>query len=192
MRALMTLVVAATVACRSHAPNERIAKLAVDAATGDSTARYNLAVELYRGDSVSRDYTKAAALWKQSMEQGSINATNNYAYLLYYGLGIPKDERRAVTLWKRAAALGQPESDFHLGAAALDGSGEPVDTAEAVARYRAALVLAVESSDSTDRLVARDVRVAIAQLPPLAYADKLRADSLFRTYTQQLGGLRHQ
>jgi len=156
--------------------------LAVDAAAGDSLARYNLAVELYRGDPLVRDYTKAATLWKQAMEQGSVDATNNYAYLLYYGLGISPDQARAVSLWKQAAALGQPESHFHLGDAALSGAGMRADTAEAVGRYQAAITLAQQSHDSVDGLIANDAKKALARVPPLRTRDRLRADSLARLY----------
>ena len=182
MRVLSVLALAAVVACRSHAPNDRLTKLAIDAAAGDTEARYNLAVELYRGDSIPRDYSRAAALWKQGMERGNINATNNYAYLLYYGLGIARDQGQAVALWKRAAALGQAESQYHLGVAALDGGGESADTSEALARFKAALALALRSSDPTDHLVARDVRTAMRALPTLAQGERARADSLSRVY----------
>ncbi len=177
---LLTLTIA--LGCRSRTTSDRMTNLAVDAAAGDSLARYNLAVELYRGDSLARDYTKAATLWKQAMEQGSVDATNNYAYLLYYGLGISPDQARAVSLWKQAAALGQPESHFHLGDAALSGAGMRADTAEAVGRYQAAITLAQQSHDSVDGLIANDAKKALARVPPLRTRDRLRADSLARLY----------
>lgn len=35
-------------ACRADTPSKRLTRLAIDAAAGDSDARYNLAVGLYR------------------------------------------------------------------------------------------------------------------------------------------------
>jgi len=184
MRLKHLVALIAALGCRSRTPSDRITKLAVDAAAGDSLARYNLGVELYRGDSLARDYARAAALWKQAMEQGNVDATNNYAYLLYYGLGVSPDRARAVTLWKQAAALGQPESHFHLGDAALAGTGTRADTLEAVARYRAAIAIAQQSHDSVDGLVANDATKALAGLPPLRNQDSVRADSLALLYAR--------
>ena len=171
------------VACRAKPTDARIAQLAIDAATGDSVARYNLAVELYRGDSVTRDYSKAAALWKQAMEQGSVDAINNYAYLLYYGLGVTVDPVPAVALWRKAALLGQPESHAHLGDALLAGVGVAADTAEAAAHYRAAVTLGMQSSNSVDKVIAADAGASLSALPALGPTDARRADSLFREYT---------
>ena len=168
-------------ACRSQPHSERVAKLAVDAATGDSIARYNLGVEFYRGDSIKRDYSKAAALWKQAMEQGSVDATNNYAYLLYYGLGVSRDQRRAVGLWRKAAGLGQVESHFHLGYAALEGGGTGRDTTEAVAHFRVAVAAGNRSKDSLNNLIAEDARKALEELRQGSW-DRARADSLTQTY----------
>ena len=180
MNSRIVLVLIALAACRSEPHSERVARLAVNAATGDSIARYNLAVEFYRGDSINRDYAKAAALWKQAMEQGSVDATNNYAYLLYYGLGLSPNRAHAVGLWRKAAALGQVESHFHLGYAALEGGGTSLDTTEAVARFRVAVALG-QQSDSIDRIVAHDARKALEALRPGSW-DGMRADSLAHTY----------
>ncbi len=183
---LRTLAIIALLggACRARPTDARIAQLAMDAATGDSLARYNLAVELYRGDSISRDYTKAAALWKQAMDQGSIDAINNYAYLLYYGLGVSADPVRAVALWRKAALLGQPESHSHLGDALVSGKGVAADTAEAAAHYRAAIALGRQSSASVDEVIVADATSYLSALPALGPADSRRADSLYEEYAK--------
>lgn len=183
-RAVCIIVFCFLVACRADKPSKRLTRLAIDAATGDSDARYNLAVELYRGDSLKRDYTTAATLWRGAMEQGNINAMNNYAFLLFQGWGVKADPERAVALWHHAAQRGQVESQLHLGYAALIGKGAARDTVEAVARYRTTIRLAEQSRDSIDGVNAADARGQLAALPVLSAGDAKRADSLAGEYAR--------
>lgn len=169
---------------RGRAPNGGIAQLERQATGGDPMARYDLAVDYFRGDSIPRDYARAAALWQQLAAQGSASAMNDYAFLLYNGFGVPAEPDSAVRLWIRASQLGEPESQYHLGYAALDGEGEPRDTVEAVARFRASIAVALRTGDPTDSLVATDARQALASLPPLEPAAARKADRLARTYSR--------
>ncbi len=178
-------------ACRADTLSKRLTRLAIDAAAGDSDARYNLAVELYRGDSLKRDYTTAATLWRGAMEQGNVNAMNNYAFLLFQGWGVKADPERAVALWHRAALRGEVESQLHLGYAALIGKGASRDTVEAVARFRTTIKLAEQSRDSIDGVNAADARGQLAAIPALAAGDAKRADSLAREYARVPSRVRH-
>lgn len=184
LRTACVLAVCLIAACRAKTPSDRLTRLAVDAASGDSLARYNLAVELYRGDSLSRNYQKAAALWRQAMTQGDVDAMSNYAFLLYEGLGIRANPDSAVKLWRQAASRGQLESQKFLGYAALVGKGEPRDTIEAIARYQASIIMGEQSRDSVDSVIVADSRHAIALLPARSEAETHVSDSLTHEYTR--------
>ena len=69
---LLTVLITSTIA---HAQESRktscpIEELAIEAALGETTAQYNLAVEFFRGERVPRDYAKAAKLWRSASDAG--------------------------------------------------------------------------------------------------------------------------
>jgi TPR repeat protein len=99
----------------------QVQDLAVEAALGDATAQYNLAVEFFKGESVPMDLAKSAMLWRLAVQSGNIKAHNNLGYLTYYGKGTKQDYVEAIRLWRIAAARGFAESQIHLAAAYYDG-----------------------------------------------------------------------
>jgi TPR repeat protein len=147
---LCLAVLVSLAACRQSDSTER-QQLAEQAALGDSTAQYNLAVEYWR----AHEYGKAAVLWRKAAAQGNVDAKNNLGFLLYFGQGVPEAPKEAVALWHEAADLGHPEANYHLGHAALDGKTMPPDPVEAYARFQAAITLGQASSESADQKVAR-------------------------------------
>ncbi len=107
--------------------------LAIEAALGGERAQYNLAVEFWRGQCVSKNLENAAYLWEQAAEQGNNTAKNNLGYLLYYGEGIPKNQKKAIELWTSAALAGEIESKIHLAYAYFEGGYLEVNLDEAYA-----------------------------------------------------------
>jgi TPR repeat protein len=169
-----------TGACQPTDSDER-RQLAEQAALGDSTAQYNLAVKYWR----EHDYAKAAVLWRKVAAQGDLDAKNNLGFLLYNGQGVPEAPGEALALWHEAADLGHPEANYHLAHAAQDGKTGAPDDVEAYARFRAAAALGRASSDSADQEVAalaeKDGTTPRSRLTP---ADLQAAEKRGRQYAQ--------
>lgn len=176
--------------CRPGRGNDcELQQLAIDAATGDSIAEYDLAVEFYTGKRIARDYGKAAFLWRQAAERGVPNALSNLGFLTYNGYGIRADPAAAVQMWTRVAAEGGIEANYHLGVAAREGKGMARSTAEAYARFRAAELMAERSGEPTDRTIAENARTELRKLKPiLRSAERTEGEARARTYAAHARG----
>ncbi|HEX8692840.1 MAG TPA: hypothetical protein VF746_10495 [Longimicrobium sp.] len=173
-RAILVLLLATAGCQRKAACDAELQALAIDAALGDRQARYNLAVQFYRGEKVPRDYAKAGALWRQAAAQGDLSAKNNLGFLLYHGYGMPAAPAEAVALWREAATGGQSEAHWHLGQVARDGKLRAPDPVEAYARFRAAILIAGRSSDATEGEIAKDARADLWKLRPRLSPEQVR------------------
>jgi len=157
--------------------------MAIDAATGDPVAQYNLAVEFYTGKRIARDYARAAVLWRQSAARGNTTAKNNLGFLTYQGWGVRADPAAAVRLWTEAAAGGESEANYHLGVAAIEGKGMEPDRAEAYARFRAAELMGNAAGDSVASSIAKNARAELRELEPILLSDERRTgEARARTY----------
>src|SRR3712207_248583 len=81
MRQLFTVSVLVVLAIPAYTqqtppPKCELQELAIDAALGERGAQYDLGVEFYRGESVPRDYAKAAMMWRMASDAGSVEAAN--------------------------------------------------------------------------------------------------------------------
>lgn len=75
---------------------------------------------------------RAARLYREAMEAGSVQAKVHLGFLLLLGLGVPKDEVRAGQLFQEASASGDADGTAYLGKMYLTGKGGfPYDTCEA-------------------------------------------------------------
>lgn len=110
-----------------------IQALAIEAALGNRTAQYNLAVEFHRGEKVAQDLAKAATLWRLSAKAGDIDSHNNLGHLTYYGRGIKQNFAEGIRLWRIAATNGHSESMVHMAHAHADGKFLKIDYVEAFA-----------------------------------------------------------
>lgn len=129
----LALVFTNTVAGQSKLPECEIQELAIMAALGDRTAQYNLGVEFFRGESIPKDFVKAANLWRKASDAGVIGAKNNLGYLIYYGKVGKPEYGEAIQLWRFAAERGFAESQVHLAYAYFDNRFLQVDQIEAYA-----------------------------------------------------------
>ena len=119
-------------------PKCSLQQLAIDAALGDIDAQFNLGVAFYRGEDVSRDYGKAAKMWRIALDAGRVVAANNLGYLKYYGLpGVEQDYSEGIRLWRFAAVRGIAESQVHMGEVYSDGKFLKPDFIEAYAWAKA-------------------------------------------------------
>ena len=140
--------------CASHyaqVPTEskcQIQELAINAALGDAEAQYDLGVEFHRGVNLTRDYSKAAAMWRLAGNGGIVAAFNNLGHLTYYGRGVKQDYAEGVRLWRIAAEKGFAESQVHLGDAFSDGRYLKRDYIEAYAWAKAGQHFAPQIADA--------------------------------------------
>ncbi len=122
MKIILALtLLAAVTSVRAESVESEIQNLATEAAQGDSTAQYNLAVELYRGEKVEKDLEKAAALFRSSAASGHVPAHANLAYLVFYGHGVARDPEEGIRLWRFAAERGHAEAQLHLASVYMTG-----------------------------------------------------------------------
>jgi len=171
-------------ACRPGAQAScELQDLAIDAASGDPVAQYNLAVEFYTGKRIARDYARAAVLWRQSAARGNTTAKSNLGFLTYHGWGVRADPALAVRLLTEAAASGESDANYHLGVASLEGKGTEPDRAEAYARFRAAELMADTADDDVGARIAMDARAELRKLEPILLSDERRTgEARARTY----------
>jgi hypothetical protein len=191
---LLTVLITSTIA---HAQESRktscpIEELAIEAALGETTAQYNLAVEFFRGERVPRDYAKAAKLWRSASDAGDVAASNNLGYLKYYVLpGVSQDYAEAIRLWRLAAERGNAESQVHLANAYYDARYLPVDLVEAYAWASASKHNANRGDDrfdnkELDAAVARDAEKTLADLHKrLTPAELARAEKRATLYIEK-------
>jgi TPR repeat protein len=169
------------------AANCELQELAIEAALGDPTAQYNLAVEFHRGEKVPQDLAKAAVLWRMATKVGNIGAFNNLGHLTYYGRGIKQDYAEGVRLWRVAAMKGFAESQVHLSYAYTDGKFLRKDAIEAYAwasagKHNAALLLDYEMRDPISKMADE----ALADITPnLTNAQLAIAKQKAATYIRQ-------
>lgn len=156
------LLVASTQGQEAMPAKCELQNLAIDAALGDSVAQYNLGVEFFRGNKLSRDYAKAANLWRKASDAGEVAASNNLGFLKYYGRpGVEQDYREGIRLWRVAAEQGFAESQVHLGEAYSDGRFLQSDFVEAYAWAKAGKY---HSSRVTEKLDKPNIDEAIAKM----------------------------
>lgn len=158
-------------------------QMAVDAALGDTDAQYNLGVEFFRGEHVSRDYAKAARMWGMASNAGSVEAANNLGFLKYYGRpGVERDYAEGIRLWRYAAERGFAESQVHLGQAFSDGRFLKQDFVEA---YAWAAVGKHYSSKMSERITDPEIGDKVKR-----DAEKVLAEVHMKLSSQQLAEAR--
>jgi TPR repeat protein len=169
-------------------PDCRLQKLAIEAALGSAEAQYNLGVEFYTGNNISRDYDKAAIMWRLVTEGGVLTgAFNNLGFLTYYGKGVKQDYAEGIRLWKIAAENGFPESQVHLATAYSDGRHLKANYIEAYAWARAGKYFAEPAQDAeivsmAERRLA-EVRKNLTN-PQLTQAEK-KAEEYIKKFAPQ-------
>jgi TPR repeat protein len=105
---------------------------------GNPVAQYRLGVLYALGQGVKQDYSRAAALFKQSAVGGIAEAQYNVAVMYSEGMGVPRDPVLAATWYRKAAEQGNANAAFNLGVAYSNGTGVPQNMQEAVRWFRRA------------------------------------------------------
>ena len=81
---------------------------------------------------------KAAALYLQAHEGGSVIGTFSLGLCYEYGIGVPMDKAKAVRLYRQAAEAGYVLAQCNLGYCYEEGVGVDADKNQAVEWYRKA------------------------------------------------------
>lgn len=105
-------------------------KLAAD--KGDARGQYGLASLYLRGEGVTKDTSRAAALLRLAADQDYSVAQTNLAILYLRGDGVPRDNMLALTLLERASARGNVESMALLAGVLFEGRLKEKDVGMAV------------------------------------------------------------
>ena len=78
-------------------------------------AQYELAEHYYKGNGVTKDYSKALDLFQRAAEGGLTQAHFRLGLINHYGKGKSKDLKEAFNHYQMAAKQNDPEAQFNLG-----------------------------------------------------------------------------
>lgn len=93
------------------------------AAADDPYAQNLLALILYRGKSVARNFELAAEWWEKAALQNLPQAQYNIGLCYALGCGVAPSPEQAVLWWKRAADQGMPDAAYNLALCYRHGYG---------------------------------------------------------------------
>jgi hypothetical protein len=130
-------------------------------------------VAQYLAGALSRDKSRAVALFRAAAMQGNLKAMHNLAIAYAQGDGIARDEAQAAGWFARAAAHGYVDSAFDLAVMYERGQGVPQDLASALKWY----TIAALAGDAPSQARAAFLR---GQLKP---QEALAADAAARDFT---------
>ena len=95
--------------------------------------------KLYEGGyGVTRDYFKAAELYKEGVKKNHADSMFALAVLYDEGKGVKLDKQMAVTLFEKAAKKNLPAAQFNLGVMYANGEGVTRDYKQARTWYEKA------------------------------------------------------
>lgn len=132
-----------TVAMRLAAPWYAISRLGVGdttsalpwlekgAATLDKNCLFELGSLYYLGHTVSQDYDKALALFKQAATAGEARSQAMLGNMYFMGQGVETNYNEAIRNYYNAANQGNSVAMYALGLAYLNGAGVPKNEIEA-------------------------------------------------------------
>lgn len=99
------------------------------AARGDADALFNLGQAYKLGRGVTKDMTKAEAMYGKAAQLGHVRAADNYGILLFQ-----TNRQQAAMPWLQSAAdRGEPRAMYVLGVASYNGDYAPKDWVRAYA-----------------------------------------------------------
>lgn len=117
--------------CKSN-PYHYMEDVLQDAGSGKALAQNILGLELFIGESIKRNRSKAVFWWRKAAEQGLTDAQHNLGWAYHEGAGIGRNDGKAIVLWTKAAGNGCAKSQFSLGNAYCRGKGVDKNHKEAV------------------------------------------------------------
>ncbi len=112
-------------------------------AKAKAVANYSLGEMYNTGESVPKDYKKAAKFYRLASDQGFAQAQNRLGEMYMYGHGVPQDYKETVKWLKLAAEQGHANAQLNLGVMYHNGQGVPGDLVQAYMWQ----TIAIENSD---------------------------------------------
>ena len=94
-------------------------------------AQYLFAENHYKGNFLTKDYTRALALFTKASEAGLSQADFRLGLMNHYGQGKVKDLQAAYKYYENAASANNPEAQFNLGLMNRYGIGIQKDLSKA-------------------------------------------------------------
>ena len=88
-------------------------------------------MEYEAGDGVTRDFAKAAQLYKDAISQGYERAYGLLGRLYWEGWGVEQDDQEAFRLYRLGLAVGDQWAQYFMGRLYLDGDRVDADRSEA-------------------------------------------------------------
>ncbi len=80
----------------------------------------------------SKNYLRAAAIWRKEAEEGDVAARTRLAWLYESGLGVERNLEEAARLFRLSANAGDSEAQYALAVMLRTGSGISKNTEEAL------------------------------------------------------------
>jgi TPR repeat protein len=105
------------------------------ATPADPERAYRLGLAYLKGDGVSRDEEKAAALFQEAAEKGSRDAAYQLGLMYQRGIGVAPQDHTALVWMERAATQGHAEAQLMTGQIYATGRGASRDFAWAARWY---------------------------------------------------------
>lgn len=103
---------------------------------GDANAEAELGRRYYKGESVPRDFPKAADWFQKAADQGNAKGEYGLATLYLRGQGVPQNTADAVQWTRKAADQGYARAEAGLGYLYSKGKGVRKSNADAFQWYR--------------------------------------------------------
>lgn len=110
-------------------------RLRVAAASGDSTAEFEIAARFMEGRFVPQDLGAAAHWYGRAAEQGIAPAAYRLGSFYEQGRGVARSRDGAIAWYERAALDGNPRAMHNLAVMAAEGAGQAPDFAHAAAWF---------------------------------------------------------
>ena len=97
---------------------------------------YENGLKYYKGEDVTKDYSKAIELFKEASKMGNSNAENIIGVMYQFGLGVEQNYKGALKWFHLSANKGNPKALYDLGNMFYIGQGIPLDHKEAFKYFK--------------------------------------------------------
>jgi len=130
---------------------------------GDASAQIMLGLMYANGQGVAQDYNQAVLWYQKAADQGNAPAQNSLGLAYATGRGVTQDYKQAVAWYRKAAEQGFAPAQFSLGLMYEQGRGVTQDYVEAHKWFNIAAAYSTETTQASERILARYLRDAIAK-----------------------------
>ena len=112
--------------------------LLTECENGDVVSCFNVGLDLYNGDGIRKDVTRAASMFQKGCDGNHVASCYNLGQFYYDGIGVESDRAKAATFFSKGCEGGYAASCFNLGNSNFKGDGVARNFAEARTAYEKA------------------------------------------------------